>query len=164
MSLNLKQVIGRRLVEHVGTLVNSDVDVLCWFLHTNVVEAQVSVGLSMLEPDDVSRIDVLGNVLGLGLPVVDQLPLIEIGRAVGFILLEDLRWVWFPDGRLGPVLALLGRKRDLVLQEVLGDVHVAVVLLVVQQNVVIKDHSFSILPVLVPLLDEERDSLGAGLV
>jgi hypothetical protein len=48
---------------------------------------------------------------------------------------------------------------DLSLDMVFWDVHITIVLLVIQKNMVIEHYGFSILPILIPLLNHECDSL-----
>jgi hypothetical protein len=59
--------------------------------------------------------------------------------------------------------SILGRFRfdcDLLGNEVFWNMRVTIVFLVVKQNVVVKHNSFTILPILIPLLNDKRDSLG----
>lgn len=61
-----------------------------------LVIAQHASCFGMLQDDYVSREDVgVCILLALDLTVADDLPLVEVGAHIGFVVLEQLVWVWF---------------------------------------------------------------------
>ena len=101
----------------------------------------------------------LGSILGGLLAIVDDLPLIEVRRAVGFVALVHFLRIGASHWRLRSVDGWAHGGLHLDISMVLRHVNIAIVLLVVQKNVIIEHHSLTVLPVLVPLLDEEGNSL-----
>ena len=114
----------------------------------------------MFHSDDVSGVQKLLEVLRLELTLVDHLPLVKVLRAVGFQLFEHLVRVFSSDGRSWSKVGGVLFQNDLILLEVFRDVNVAVVLDVVEDDVVVEDYCFAVLAVLVPLLDVKGNSLG----
>ena len=118
----------------------------------------------MLKPYNITWVNKLADILWLLLPVVNNLPLIKVLRAICFELLEILIRVLSSLRWSGSVLRGVVLDGDLVLQMFLRHMQVAVVFLVVEKDVVVEHHCLSIQAVLVPLLDEESHSLGWGVI
>ena len=118
----------------------------------------------MLESYNISRINILVDIFWLLLAIIDNLPLVKVLWAVCFQLLEKLIWILSPLWRSWPVLRRIRLYLNLVVQVILRHMQVAVVFLIVEQDMVVEDNSLTIKTVLVSLLDIKSHSLGRGVV
>ena len=89
MLFDLKKAVGGQPVVIILSFVYSNVAGVSIVFATVLVIAQVSCCLSVLQPNNIARINILTMVRQGLLPVVDDLPLVEIGGAVGLLLPVD---------------------------------------------------------------------------
>lgn len=86
MSFNLKETVCGCFVRLHVTSVSSYVarpSIEVWVL-THIVVGQISTRLGMLKSDHVSRVEVFVSILEAFLSKVDDLPFVEVLRAVNF--------------------------------------------------------------------------------
>lgn len=124
----------------------------------------------MLHSNNISRVDILPSDLGVFiLSVANDSPSVEVLRTVCFKHLVDFIRVWSSQWTQWPIfwwvlLVCLFFLGVLLLNKVFRNMDVAVVLDVVQDNVIIINYSFTILAVLVSLLNVKSYSLSWRLV
>jgi hypothetical protein len=159
VGLDLKKIVCSHSVVLIHASVDANIYVLGGLPVADLVIAEESVSLSMLESDHISRVEHLVHHAWLQLAVVDDLPFVEVRGAVGLKLLENLFRILSTYWTLRSVNGGLSIVFDLVLNELLRHMYVAIIFLVVEDNVVVEHHRLSVLAILVALLDEESNPL-----
>jgi len=159
VSFDFEQVVCRFAIVQILTFEDTNIGWITWLFLTQVIIAEITSCLSMFKPYNITRVDKLADILWLLLAIVDNLPFVKVLRAIGFQLFEELVRIlpsfWGPRSVLRRVVL----DSDLVLQVLLRDMQIAVVFLVVKQDVVIEYYCLSVKTVFVPLLDVECHSL-----
>jgi hypothetical protein len=93
MSFDLKKTVSGEFIVIILSFVDSHITWVSILFATVLIVAQVSCCLSMLQSYNIPRMNIFIRILGPLLAVIDDLPLIEIRRAVGLTFSVDCVWI-----------------------------------------------------------------------
>ena len=145
MSFNFEKTVSCKDVQRIITFVHANICIVTWCLVTNVIEAQVPRGFSMLQSNEISRVDELSFIFRFrNLSVINYLKLWEtlwsadMSSFVNFVrILSSWRTQWSVNWiRINAFL--------LHFWMVALDICISIVFLVVKQNMIIIDNLLTI--------------------